>query len=964
MSSKEKKLGNLALDFGVLSEAEQNLRIDALKELNILCGQVFDISFNALALTGEITDYDSRCPFKGLKPFRKEDQDFFRGRESLIEKLRQKLKKHNFLAVLGASGTGKSSVVLAGLIPVLEEQESGIKIIEFTPDNRPRERLQEQLLGVEGESLVVVVDQFEEVFTLCEKTNRENFIAELLKLAEDHKVIVTMRADFWGECAENEELKQVMLKNQELISPMNAEELRKAIEEQAEKVGLRFESGVVNLIEKDVESAPGEMPLLQYALEQLWQRRRGKWLLSEEYKQIGFKEAIARTADSFYNRLSETEKEQVKNIFLRLTRLDESLVLDEQPKYTRQRIYLKNLTTTDNFHTIEKLVQRLAGEEARLVVTRTEFSGSGGDGKQQITVEVAHEALITHWPKLQGWLDENRTNLQLRQSIREADLEWRKHYEESFLLHYGNRLAGAEALLQERGFLNESEITYVNACISKQRDEQERELLQERKARRAAQRTTRISIAAAILVAGLGLHAVIQEVRIEINKVDTLTATSLSLLDTGKELDAFINAIKAAKSLQRYKFLQKIFKIDKIDKIFKIFKIFKIDTKTESEVIDRLSDNLDRGSEHNRLEGHDNRVYSVSFSPDDKTLASASVSDNTIKLWDVNTGKEKHIIPFDDTYRVSFSPDGKILASVGDNTVKLWDVNTGGKKNIIPLDEGVNRARFSPDGQILASASSKNFKLWDVNTGEKIRTIPHDDAVDGIRFSPNGKILASRSKNTIKLWDVNTGEKILTIPHDDAVDGIRFSPNGKILASLSKNTVKLWDVNTGKEKLSIKHDDAVDGIIFSPKGEILAFASDNTVKLWDVKTGKKKLSIPHDSFVSSVIFSPDSQILASGDDDTVKLWDVKTGKKIRTLPHDSFVSSVSFSSNGEILASVSDNTVKLWNVKTQEEKRTFKRKNKFQKVFFSPDPKPKIIHYSFNDNTIKLWDVNTGKEIL
>ena len=444
---QEKKLGNLALDFGVLSEAEQNLRIDALKELNILCGQVFDISFNALALTGEITDYDSRCPFKGLKPFRKEDQDFFRGRESLIEKLRQKLKKHNFLAVLGASGTGKSSVVLAGLIPVLEEQESGIKIIEFTPDNRPRERLQEQLLGVEGESLVVVVDQFEEVFTLCEKTNRENFIAELLKLAKYHKVIVTMRADFWGECAENEELKEGMLKNQELISPMNAEELRKAIEEQAEEVGLRFESGVVNLIEKDVESAPGEMPLLQYALEQLWQRRRGKWLLSEEYNQIGFKEAIARTADSFYNRLSETEKEQVKNIFLRLTRLDESLVLDEQPKYTRQRIYLKNLITTDNFHTIEKLVQRLAGEEARLVVTRTEFSGSGGDGEQQITVEVAHEALITHWPKLQGWLDENRTNLQLRQSIREADLEWRKHHEESFLLHYGNRLAGAEALL-------------------------------------------------------------------------------------------------------------------------------------------------------------------------------------------------------------------------------------------------------------------------------------------------------------------------------------------------------------------------------------------------------------------------------------------------------------------------------------------------------------------------------------
>jgi ABC-type dipeptide/oligopeptide/nickel transport system ATPase subunit len=197
-----------------------------------------DVTFNALALTGEVTEYDSRCPFKGLKPFRKEDKEFFCGRESLIETLKNKLEKHNFLAVLGASGTGKSSVVLAGLIPVLERQQPGIKVIEFTPDHHPLANLQENLSGVEQQSLVVVVDQFEEVFTLCEKTNRDNFITELLKLAEFQKVIITMRADFWGECAENEKLKEVMLKNQELISPMNGEELRKAIEEQAEKVGL------------------------------------------------------------------------------------------------------------------------------------------------------------------------------------------------------------------------------------------------------------------------------------------------------------------------------------------------------------------------------------------------------------------------------------------------------------------------------------------------------------------------------------------------------------------------------------------------------------------------------------------------------------------------------------------------------------------------------------------------------
>ncbi len=956
---KEKNLGNLELDFSVLSKSDQDLRIDALKELNRLCKQVLDVSFNALALTGEITDYDCRCPFRGLKAFRTQDKEFFCGRESLIETLKNKLKKYNFLAVMGASGTGKSSVVLAGLIPVLERQEPGIKVIEFTPDYHPLEQLQEKLSGVKGQSLVVVVDQFEEVFTLCEKTNRDNFITELLKLAQYQKVIITMRADFWGECAEYEKLKEVMQKNQELISPMNAEELRITIEEQAEKVGLRFESGVVNLIQKDVESAPGEMPLLQYALEELWQRRRGKWLLSEEYNNIGFQEAIARTADKFYHKLSEAEQEQVKNIFLRLTHLDQIIIQDEKPKYTRQRIDLKDLITSENFQIIEKLVQRLAGEEARLIVTRTESIGSGVNQQQQITVEVAHEALITHWPKLQGWLEENRANLQLRQSIRESCLEWKKHQEDSsFLVHYGNRLATAEALLQQKGFLNESEMIYVNACISKQTDEREKELLQARKAKRAAQITTGVSIFATIIVSGLGFFACNQKKEAEINlkqakqsKADFFVSSSRSLFNQGKELDAFINTIKAGKIVQEYQ-------------------------ATKSEVMAALAANLDEGSERNRLEGHEGTVSSVSFSPDGKILASGSY-DNNIKLWNAETAAEILTLKGHDggLSSLSFSPDGKTLASGSyDSTIKLWNTETAAEILTLKGHEGtVSSVSFSPDGKILASGSyDSTIKLWNAETAAVIRTLKgHDESVEGVSFSPDGKTLASGSDDgTVKLWNVETAAVIRTLKgHDESVKGVSFSPDGKTLASNSSdNTIKLWNAETAAVIRTLKsHDGGLSSVSFSPDGKTLASgSSDNTIILWDVETGAVIRDLyGHDENITSVSISPDGKTLASGSyDNTIKLWNVEMGAEIRTLQgHDESVYSVSISPDGKTLASGSyDNTIILWDVETAAVIRTLQGHDEsVHSVSFSPDGK--TLASNSSDNTIKLWNVETGKEI-
>jgi hypothetical protein len=244
------------------------------------------------------------------------------------------------------------------------------------------------------------------------------------------------------------------------------------MEMQAAKVGLRFEAGLSNLILDNVQGEPGAMPLLQHALLEMWKRRHGRWLRTVEYEAIGgVNKAIAQTADDVYNSLSPPEQDQVKNIFIRLTRLDENALQGEKRRDTRQRVWLDELVPFGgDLATTKRLVQRLAGEGARLVVT----SVDGSTNREE--VEIAHEALIRHWPRLLQWLDDNRINLQVRKNIRDAALDWEKQQKsEDYLTHdEGGRLKEAQELAKHTSFLNKLETEYVTACTEKS-DRQEKE---------------------------------------------------------------------------------------------------------------------------------------------------------------------------------------------------------------------------------------------------------------------------------------------------------------------------------------------------------------------------------------------------------------------------------------------------------------------------------------------------------
>ncbi len=360
-------------DIAALSPALREDRRRALEELDALCTEALDMNFAALAVGNDPPPYDAHPPFLGLKPFLAKDRAFFFGREDLVAELQSRVAEHPFLPVLGPSGSGKSSVVLAGLVPALAaaagEPEPYLER-HFRPGDDPLARLDETLPKLGDTSGPIVVDQFEEIFTLCrDETKRAAFFERLLALTAQRPVVLTMRADFWGDCAPYPALRTAMEAHQRLIAPMNAGELRKAIEQQAAAVGLKFEADLAASILDQVRGEPGAMPLLQHALLELWHRRHGRWLLAAEYRALGgVQGAIAKTAETVYAELTDPEKERMRDIFVRLTRLDEEAAPGAERRDTRRRVTLEELAPAGgDLEATKNLVWRLAN--AGLVVT-------------------------------------------------------------------------------------------------------------------------------------------------------------------------------------------------------------------------------------------------------------------------------------------------------------------------------------------------------------------------------------------------------------------------------------------------------------------------------------------------------------------------------------------------------------------------------------------------------------------
>jgi WD40 repeat protein len=470
------------------------------------------------------------CPFRGLEVFDEAHAEYFFGREALTQHLVEQLRADRFLAVLGASGSGKSSVVRAGLIPELRRGalpgSADWDVVLVRPGPNPMETLATRLVGLVGpggdalgtrasiletlnrderglhtivqlavdggsadDRVVIVVDQFEEIFTLVhDDTERSKFVAALLYASSvaggPTVVVTTMRADFFGKCAAIPGLAARLSERDVLVAPMVPEELRQAMILPAEKVGLQFEKGLVDTILADVGTEPGSLPLLQHTLLELFEGRRGRWLTIDHYRAIGgVKGAIAKRAETIYERLSPAQQAAARRILLRLTQPGEGT------EDTRRRASVMELVPAGSGgESVEAVVNELA--EARLLTTSREESG-------QEIVDVAHEALIRGWPRLHSWVAENPVALRIHRDLTRAAEAWADNNRERSFLFAGPRLDETAAFAARNpDDLNELERSFVTAS---KRARQTRTF-----------RLVALAAAASIVVAALGGMAFIQ----------------------------------------------------------------------------------------------------------------------------------------------------------------------------------------------------------------------------------------------------------------------------------------------------------------------------------------------------------------------------------------------------------------------------------------------------------------------
>jgi WD40 repeat protein/serine/threonine protein kinase len=1036
----------MAADFRQVALGESNGLYTASGEVQIAAHGV-ETKGEAFHDTIIVKKGPLKNPYKGLRPFEETDADNFFGREALISQLLGRMSEQGemarFLAVVGPSGSGKSSVVKAGLVPALRNgalpgSEKWF-MAHMIPDAQPLEELETALLSVamdvpenlssilqedergivralehvlpddDETELVLVIDQFEEIFTQVEsEAVRQKFLRSLYVAVTEPqgrlRLIITLRADFYDRPLLYSGFGELVRERTEVVLPMTSQELERAIAGPAEQVGLTLDKQLVSAIIMDVSEQPGALPLLQYALTELFNRRKDQTITLSIYRATGgVSGALARRADEIYQGLNREEKMAARQLFLRLVSPGEGS--DD----TRRRVYWTEINALKEKHPVVEQVLATFGDYRLLTFDIDPIHRTP-------TVEVAHEALIRQWKLLKTWLEENREDLRLYRRLSMMATEWANAGNDTSFLLRGSRLQTYEEWVRETDLtLTQQETEFIQSSVAEratriaaEAEQQAREALLEKRSHRVLQILAVVFLVAAMGGVLLSLIAFnqrqeaqdareIAEVNAEEARLSAAEAQSLSLA-TGAQLalndnntDLAILLALEANEIENAPLLARrsLFEAAYAPGTHHLLSghtdsVQAVDFSPDRQyVVSASRDNLlilwdvETGEVVRRLDGHQGDVLSVTFSRDGSLLASGG-TDNTIILWDVETGQEiqrfrGHTAPI---RGVSISPDGVLLASgAEDNSVVLWDIASG--EQLLELQghiDPVLDVTFAPDGQRVVSTSEDTSAIvWDVETGDEIlRFEDHPGRVHSVDVSVDGRLVATAgaNDNSVYIWELDTGkEQRHLIGHADQVYDAAFSPDGRTIISVSQDsTLRMWDVASGIEIRRLKgHNAAVYSVAYGPYGlQAVSGAFDQTVRLWDLEDGAEvHRLVGHDDSIYAVDISPDGRFALTGSwDNSLILWNLATGLEIRRLTgHRDWIRDVEFSPDSRYAISGSyDRTLILWDVQTGQIIRRFEgHESRVWAVAFSPDGQ--TVLSGSQDNAVRLWDVETGAEL-
>ncbi|MDX2078015.1 MAG: protein kinase [bacterium] len=838
-----------------------------------------------------------RNPFKGLRPFDEIDAHDFFGRGEAIKRLCDFFaeKDNRFLAVVGPSGSGKSSLVRAGLLAVVRQQSlpnsKNWIISTMTPGDNPFLALTEALAEVtflpqlpetadlqdapenlhlrlsailpDNIDLFLLIDQFEELFTIGGDEQATQRFLDMLHDSLTHPfsrlhVILTLRADYYDRPLQHQKFGELIRKHTEVVLPLSDLALEEIIIEPSLQVGLTVQPDLKMAILNDLSGQQGALPLLQYTLSELYENRQGSNSLTlATYQQLGgISGALSRRAESIYSDLTETEQKIAQQLFLRC------VTVEGGGTPTRKRVLMTTLLLNlppDQRPILADVVEQFTRWRL-LTLDRDSLSRSP-------TIDIAHEALISAWSRLHGWIDENRSDLRRYYQLQLLTQAWIEANHDSSFLAVGARLTEFEALLTTPFItLSADESAFISSGMA----------LKKRRENR-----TRLAIVMLVLfsifASGLALFALTQQQLAISAQAEALAerdrANTTAQISRSRELAA--NTLSV---------------LDTPD-IALLLGYYATQISDTFEARNSLLTALQNTPNITAYaQGHEGEVRGVAYSADGTWAVSAG-EDRIIRVWDTDGWQLKTTIQTNHTDIINAIAiyGDTIFSASADGTISQWggDSDTSTPIQVfLGHNSPIWDMAVNPDGtRLVSGAEDGTLIVWDVATGAILHRIQnaHDNIIYAVAFSPSGTILATGgADNLVRFWDVTTGTPLAdaTPMHTNWVSALAFSPTGKQLVSGgADSTLVFWDMADFSpiQSVTLEADSWIRGLTYSATGEMLALVGlDGSLRMWDAISGQLlgEPYVAHQSGVWDVDASPlGNDFVTVGADGLVIAWD-------------------------------------------------------------------------------------------